>query len=151
MSLDVYLTVDKKVKRAAGSGIFVRENGKTIEITEEEWYKRNPGREPVRFQNPDTETNKVYSDNITHNLTEMANEAGVYYALWRPDEKGWKLAGDLIEPLHKGLANLRDAPNTFKLLNPSNGWGDYDGLVEFVESYLAACKKYPTATIEVSR
>jgi hypothetical protein len=32
-----------------GSGIFIREHGATIEISEEEWYRRNPGREPVRF------------------------------------------------------------------------------------------------------
>lgn len=30
------------------SGIFVRENGMTKEISREEWDRRNPGREPVR-------------------------------------------------------------------------------------------------------
>lgn len=30
------------------SGIFVRRNGATVEITEEEWYRDNPDREPVR-------------------------------------------------------------------------------------------------------
>lgn len=33
-----------------GSGIFVRRNGATIEISEEEWYSLNPGREPVRVR-----------------------------------------------------------------------------------------------------
>lgn len=32
------------------SGIFVRRNGATVEITEEEWYRLNPGREPVRVR-----------------------------------------------------------------------------------------------------
>ncbi len=35
---------------ACNSGIYVRELGATIEISEEEWYKRNPGIEPVRFK-----------------------------------------------------------------------------------------------------
>jgi hypothetical protein len=33
-----------------GSGIFIREHGAIKEITEEEWYKRNPGHEPVRVK-----------------------------------------------------------------------------------------------------
>ena len=33
-----------------GSGIFVRENGATVEITEDEWRRRNPGRGPVKVQ-----------------------------------------------------------------------------------------------------
>lgn len=32
-----------------GSGIFIREHGATVEISEEEWYKRYPGKEPVRL------------------------------------------------------------------------------------------------------
>jgi hypothetical protein len=36
-------------RESCGSGIFVRENGATVEITEEEWQRRNPGQEPVRF------------------------------------------------------------------------------------------------------
>ena len=35
-------------RESCGSGIFVRENGATVEITEEEWNRRNPDREPVR-------------------------------------------------------------------------------------------------------
>lgn len=38
----------KPQREEIGSGIFVRENGATVEISEEEWYRRNPGREPVR-------------------------------------------------------------------------------------------------------
>ena len=29
---------------------------------------------------------QVFSANITHNLGKMADEAGIYKALWRPDE-----------------------------------------------------------------
>ncbi|MCF1193193.1 hypothetical protein LRR18_16510 [Mangrovimonas sp. AS39] len=40
-------------QQSTGSGIYVRELGATIEISEEDWYKRNPGIEPVRFKADD--------------------------------------------------------------------------------------------------
>lgn len=97
------------------------------------------------------EEREVYSRNITHNLTEMAEEAGIYYELWRPEEKGITIAKQLIEPLTKGLDELKKAPVFFSKFNPSNRWGDYDGLVKFVEDYLNACKQCPDAEVEVSR
>lgn len=39
---------DKPVRESCGSGIFVRRNGVTVEITKEEWYEKNPGCEPAR-------------------------------------------------------------------------------------------------------
>jgi hypothetical protein len=86
MSLDVYLITKEPQIKKATSGIFVRENGQTKEITQEEWNAKNPNSEPVKFEQEDTETNEVYSANITHNLNTMADEAGIYEHLWRPDE-----------------------------------------------------------------
>lgn len=40
------------VPESCGSGIFVRRNGVNVEITEEEWYRENPGREPCRVKRP---------------------------------------------------------------------------------------------------
>jgi hypothetical protein len=152
MSLDVHLISRRKVKRPAGSGIFVRENGQTIEISEEEWQRRHPDREPVRFQPPDEgDTNVVFSWNITHNLAKMADKAGLYMALWKPEELNYNVAHDLIDPLRNGLARLKGNREHYQQYNPDNGWGDYEGLVEFVQNYLTACRKHPTAKIEVSR
>lgn len=97
-----------------------------------------------------TDSIGVYDGNITHNLAPMAAKAGVYDAMWRPDEHGLKLAGQLIEPLKAGLEALRANPAEFRELNPANGWGDYDGLVRFVTNYLAACEANPHATVSVS-
>lgn len=93
----------------------------------------------------------VYNSNITHNLNKMAQEAGIYYYCWRPDELGITKAKNLIEPLTKGLELLRADPDRFKKLNPENGWGDYEVFVEWVEKYLQACKEHPEAIVEVSR
>jgi hypothetical protein len=94
---------------------------------------------------------EVYTDNITHNLNEMAEAAGIYKYLWRPEEINVTKAEQLIKPLSKGLAILKDDPVKFQKFNPSNGWGNYDILVSFVENYLEACKEYPEAEISVSR
>lgn len=93
----------------------------------------------------------VFSSNVTHNMTDMADAAGIYKHLWRPEELGIKKAGELIEPLAAGLAKLKLNPDKFKAHNPSNDWGSYDSFVEFVEEYLSACIKYSDAEIEVSR
>ena len=96
-------------------------------------------------------TNTIYSSNITHNLNKMAEAAGIYEALWRPDEIGIYEANQLIPILKGGLERLKKFPDMFKTLNPSNGWGDYDGLVKFVEEYLEACENNPDASVRVSR
>lgn len=93
----------------------------------------------------------VYGRNITHNLTEMADKAGIYKHLWRPEELGITKAVDLVSPLSKGLSKLKNKPEYFKRFNPSNGWGNYENLVEFVEEYITACVENPDAEISVSR
>lgn len=94
---------------------------------------------------------EVYWRNITHNLNRMADEAGIYKYLWRPEEVGVQTAADLIEPLRAGLALMRSNRARFEKFNAENGWGNYDNLVEFVSDYLAACEAAPQALVRVSR
>ena len=94
---------------------------------------------------------EVYASNITHNLTEMAEAAGIYYALWRPEEKGWINAKDIVEVLEEGLGKLKGDPEKYERYNSPNGWGTYKHFVPFVQEYLEACRKYPEAYIEASR
>ncbi len=93
----------------------------------------------------------VYEANITHNLNLMADQAGLYKALWRPEELGIVQAGELVAPLSLGLAVLKRAPARLYQFDPKNGWGSYEGLVKFVEAYLDACREHPDATVMVSR
>ncbi len=94
---------------------------------------------------------EVFERNITHNLGEMAEKAGIYKALWRPEEDGFVKAKDIIEILEKGLKLLKGNPKKFEKYNSPNGWGMYEHFVPFVEAVLEACKEYPNAIIEVSR
>jgi len=151
MSLDVHLEIETPRPVEASDRIFIREQGAVVEITHDEWTERFPGRVPVVVHDPKGETGEVYSANITHNLGKMAGEAGVYKALWRPEEIGVSIAEQLIPLLDAGLTLLRSDPARFKALNPENGWGTYDGLVRFVDQYLVACRDYPQAKVTVSR
>lgn len=150
MSLDIYLYAKDEFEAPVTSGIFVRENGKTVELTEDEWRRRNPHREPVQLKERPAVTTQLYHDNITHNLNSMAMKAGLYDALWHPGDNKLKFAKDLIPILADGLERLVDSPGYFHQFNPENKWGNYEGLVTFVASYLNACRKWPDARIEVS-
>lgn len=113
----------------------------------------------------------LYDANITHNLGNMADEAGIYEALWRPyrlkegynipeddyiselefEDNQITIASEIIELLEKGLKDLKERPEYFKKFNSPNGWGIYENFVPFVEKYLEACKEYPNAIVKVSR
>lgn len=96
---------------------------------------------------------EMYGRNITHNLAAMADAAGLYQPIWRPDEMTPPVttAAQLAPLLRDGLATLTADPERFTALNPQNEWGSYAGLVAFVRQYLAACEAHPDATVEVSR
>jgi hypothetical protein len=101
MSLDVYLNLPVGVAAEPRNAIFMRLNGATVEVSRSEWDCLNPGLEPVTVMlGREGRSNEVYSANITHNLGKMADEAGVYEALWRPEEIGVKTAFDLISETH---------------------------------------------------
>ena len=93
----------------------------------------------------------LFEANITHNLGEMAHEAGLYLCCWRPDENGIEKAAQLIDPLTAGILLLRSDRARFERFNPRNGWGDYDGLLRFCENLLRECVLYPNLLVKVSR
>lgn len=117
-----------------------------VYLTRKKWISYDAGKTLTE------EEETVYDANITHNLGKMAGEAGIYEALWRPEEIGKTKANEIVELLEKGLADLKARPKHFEKFNSPNGWeGTVKDFVPFVEKYLEACKEYPDAFIEVSR
>ena len=54
-AIKTWFHAGKKARTSPGTGIFVRENGVNVEVSEEEWQRRaaaagQPGREPVRVK-----------------------------------------------------------------------------------------------------
>jgi hypothetical protein len=95
---------------------------------------------------------ELYWRNITHNMGKMASKVDLYKPLWRPDEIGVRMAGDLIPLIEDGLEKLINLDEeTISECTPSNGWGNHEGLVNFTKRYLEACKEFPDAYIYVSR
>ena len=99
----------------------------------------------------------VFTQNITHNLGKMAdnvvlsNGMTLYEVLWRPEEKGLYFARDISELLDEAWNILMSEPKTFEKFNPENGWGNYEGLMNFVYRYRNACWDNPDAELSVSR
>jgi len=102
----------------------------------------------------------VYSRNITHNLGKMAAEVKIpymagtvtlYTILWRPEELQFTKAREIADLLDYGWNILLSEPEYFKTFDPENGWGSYEGLVDFVYTYRNACWDNPAAELRVSR
>ena len=94
----------------------------------------------------------LWQANYTHNCNKMAEAAGIYNHVWRPEElPEIKTAADLIEPLRAGILRMEADPQKFIALNPANGWGSYETFLPWLKRYLAACMEYPKATIDASR
>ncbi|MDR1056399.1 MAG: hypothetical protein LBL90_11415, partial [Prevotellaceae bacterium] len=98
----------------------------------------------------DYEDAKLFSADITHNLNEMAKAVGLYEVLWHPEEIGITIASQMILPLEKGVKELEANPDKYKVYNPSNGCGNYEGFVSFCKSVLQKCREYPDAVIEAA-
>ena len=92
-----------------------------------------------------------FEANITHNLNRMADEAGIYAVVWRPEELCITKAGEIIATLKDGIARLEAEPEKYRAFEPANKWGTYDDFVPWLKRYLEACEKYPDATIQANR
>jgi len=95
---------------------------------------------------------KVWSGNITHNLTRMAEAIGAYDALWRPEENGIEEARQLIVPLTAAREKLLQMPEE-KLcaLEPENKWGTAKGFDAFLWGTIRAARKWPGAKVTACR
>ena len=91
-----------------------------------------------------TVTTAVVSNNITHNLTKMWHEAGVYYALY--EMEGLK-AKDVLPILKAGLSKMKADPAKYKKFDSPNGWGTYKNAVPWLENLIEEFEKYTDGVI----
>lgn len=172
MSLDIYFQYNHgKKKRKIVSVIYKDDKGHKCRIYESELsdYFSKEQLNNLEFEEDIIEI--VFNSNITHNLIKMADEAGIYEALWRPyrlhpdyanfgknykDESTFEAsvqirAKDIIPLLEKGLLDLKNRPEHFKKFNAPNAWGTYKDFVLFVSEVLQAAKKFPDSLIHCCR
>jgi len=94
---------------------------------------------------------EIFSANITHRLNRMAEEAGFYEAVWRPEENGIENAEQLIPILEAGIDRMLADPERYKKHDAPNGWGTYEQFIPWLRKLLSACKENPDATVRASR
>jgi hypothetical protein len=83
--------------------------------------------------------------NYTYNVSKMYGEAMGETLSYFHDMK----AIDAIDLLYKGVIEMENNPDKYKSMNPENGWGNYEGALEYLKELLNACVKNPNATIQV--
>ena len=94
---------------------------------------------------------EILEINITHNLSKMAKAAGVYEALWKPEDIEAKYAFQIIDLLKEGIKTLKQNPERFKAFNPENGWGTYDVFLKSVKEVWKGSVKNPYSIIKSYR
>ena len=93
----------------------------------------------------------VFEINITHNLAKMADKAGIYEAIWRPEEIGATRAIHIIELVKDGIKKLEKDPEYFRQFDAKNGWGTYNQFIPWLKRYLEGLEENPDSIIEISR
>lgn len=91
---------------------------------------------------------KSVDKNITHNLTEMWDAAGIYDALYMSDGQ---TAASILPTLRAGLARLKADPVHYQQYNSPNGWGTYKNAVPWLEDLIAGLEKSPRAKIHICK
>lgn len=84
--------------------------------------------------------------NYTYNVSKMYIEAiGQSLSAFHGAN-----AEESIPLLRKCVEEMTSNPEKYKNMNPTNGWGNYEGALDYVQKLLHACEKNPDSTIEVS-
>lgn len=143
MSLDIDLV--NPVEVMMPRRVPVRENGRVVYVPLSQWRKKHPFKGGPLYE----QTRIVWTGNITHGLDRVAKACNLYKPIWTPGEEGIIVARDICSALAAGLLVLETRTEMFRQYEPTNNWGRVEDLISFVAEYLAACKAWPDAVIEV--
>lgn len=102
---------------------------------------------------PERAALNVLDVNYTSNVSPMWTMAlGANLGdLIEENEKEGRTAGRLVGLLSDAVEKMRAEPAAFQAMNPENGWGRYEGALEFLDKIRAACEAHPLAYLRVSR
>lgn len=60
------------------------------------------------------------------------------------------LCSEALYHIKKAIDYMESHAIEMRQLNPSNGWGDYEGALDYLEQCRAACRNHPKAIFAVS-
>lgn len=92
------------------------------------------------------ESDVKYNNNYTSNMYPMMKEAGFDWS-----EMEGKTGKEALEWLAQLIGELEVKPSKFKDMNPSNGWGNYDGFLHYLRRMAEWCEKRPDGFVHISR
>lgn len=95
--------------------------------------------------NPHVEAFTVFERNYTSNVFPMMREAGIVWGEYHEMS-----AAQVAPDLHGCIDTMESYPDTYRALNPENGWGDYEDCLDFLKDVEVACWMYDKATVHVS-
>lgn len=85
--------------------------------------------------------------NYTYNVSPM------YYNSFNLEEglRGLHQMGceDAIKHLNIAINKMESDPEKYRAMNPKNGWGDYEGALNFLKRIRKDCTKHPKAKVGV--
>lgn len=84
--------------------------------------------------------------NYTYNCSPMWKGAG-----WNHEQFENKRASEMAPYLAQAIAVMSLRPDEYRAMNPPNGYGDYEGCLEFLRELLADCLEHPDAIVEMWR
>ncbi|MEU6397849.1 hypothetical protein ABZ867_12815 [Streptomyces cinnamoneus] len=77
---------------------------------------------------------RMWTDALGHRLSDLADQN----------------AGDSHPALVAAVDKLLADPDHYRAMEPSNGWGDYEGAVAYLAALRDACLVHPKAQIYIS-
>ena len=87
--------------------------------------------------------------NMTSNIRPMYDKAfGVND--WKDVVDG-RRAGSVVQEIFLAYDEMKSNPKEYKKLNPENGWGDYEGALEYLYKLLRESCQWPECTIYIHR
>jgi hypothetical protein len=61
-----------------------------------------------------------------------------------------KNASEALAALQRAVAAMEADTGKYEAMNPPNGWGDYEGALDYLRRLMDACAAHPKATIWIS-
>lgn len=94
-----------------------------------------------------------------YGIVDVGNMTSNVAGMWRlasPDTDGLAglhgmMAEKAVQPLSQAVLRMRADPEAYVPMEPSNGWGSYQGAMDFMDRILKACRKHPALTIYIDK
>lgn len=82
--------------------------------------------------------------NYTSNVAPMWHKALVAAGedIRLSDTEG-RNAAEVLPLLRRAAAHMHENPDEYRLMNPSNGWGDYEGALGYLDGVVLLCEQHP--------